>query len=125
MGVENMSNVAYKSNLEPKRVHREVEQPKKEILKRGRITLGEKLIALIAVFAIAIFAISIISVQTSIYSVNKSIEASEEKLLSQQKTNDDLKVQVNDLGRYERILKLAKEKGLSLNGDNVKVVDGK
>ncbi|EUJ60392.1 cell division protein FtsL [Listeria fleischmannii FSL S10-1203] len=77
------------------------------------------------VFAIAIFAISIISVQTSIYSVNKSIEASEEKLLSQQKTNDDLKVQVNDLGRYERILKLAKEKGLSLNGDNVKVVDGK
>ncbi|EAE4820690.1 cell division protein FtsL, partial [Listeria monocytogenes] len=29
-----------------------------------------------------------------------------------------------DLGRYERILKIAKEKGLKLDGDNVKVVDG-
>ncbi len=120
-----MSNFAYKPIQEPKRIHKEVEQPKKAILKRGKVTLFEKLIALMAIVAIAIFAFSIISVQTSIYSVNKDIEASEEKLAAQQKTNDDLKVQVNDLGRYERILKMAKEKGLSLNGDNVKVVDGK
>ncbi|EUJ32071.1 cell division protein FtsL [Listeria floridensis FSL S10-1187] len=79
----------------------------------------------IAVVVLAVAAYQIISVQTSIYSINQNIETTQAKLSDQEKNNDDLKVQVNDLGRYERILQKAKEKGLKLDGDNVKVVDGK
>lgn len=38
-----MSNVAYKSNLEPKRVHNEeIEEQKQLLVKRKKITTGEK-----------------------------------------------------------------------------------
>ncbi|EUJ19705.1 cell division protein FtsL [Listeria aquatica] len=121
-----MSNVAYKSNLEPKRIHTEHTEEQKQILvKRKRVTTGEKIIVAIAIVVVAVIAFQIIRVQASIYDVNQSVETTESKLSDQEKNNADLKVQVNDLGRYERILQKAKEKGLKLDGDNVKVVDGK
>ncbi|MHC5251425.1 cell division protein FtsL [Listeria kieliensis] len=121
-----MSNVAYKSNLEPKRIHTEQTEEQKQILvKRKRVTTGEKIIVAMAIVVVAVIAFQIIRVQASIYDVNQSVETTESKLSDQEKNNADLKVQANDLGRYERILQKAKEKGLKLDGDNVKVVDGK
>lgn len=121
-----VSNVAYKSNLEPKRIHTEQTEEQKQILvKRKRVTTGEKIIVAIAIVVVAVIAFQIIRVQASIYDVNQSVETTESKLSDQEKNNADLKVQANDLGRYERILQKAKEKGLKLDGDNVKVVDGK
>lgn len=121
-----VSNVAYKSNLEPKRIHTEHTEEQKQILvKRKRVTTGEKIIVAIAIVVVAVIAFQIIRVQASIYDVNQSVETTESKLSDQEKNNADLKVQANDLGRYERILQKAKEKGLKLDGDNVKVVDGK
>ncbi len=121
-----VSNVAYKSNLEPKRIHTEqTEEQTQTLVKRKRVTTGEKIIVAMAIVVVAVIAFQIIRVQASIYDVNQSVETTESKLSDQEKNNADLKVQANDLGRYERILQKAKEKGLKLDGDNVKVVDGK
>ncbi|MBC1918111.1 cell division protein FtsL [Listeria booriae] len=121
------NNVAYKTNVEPKRVHREAPQPqpKKEILKRGKITLGEKLIVSIFVVVIAVFAFKIIGVQAQIYSVNQGIQEQQTNVDKQVKANEDLSSEVADLSRYERVWQKAKELGLKLDPDNVKVVEGK
>ncbi|WP_163654368.1 cell division protein FtsL [Listeria sp. PSOL-1] len=118
-----MSNVAYKSHLEREQIH--TEKPKKQILKRGQVTLGEKIIIVVAALVIAFLAFQIIGMQASMYNVNKDIQASEAKVTDQQKQNSELNTQVKDLSKYERILKKAKEKGLKLNENNVKVVGGK
>ncbi|WP_099222354.1 cell division protein FtsL [Listeria costaricensis] len=120
-----MSNVAYKPNIEREHVHTRQPEPKKQILRRGKITLGEKMIIITAVVVIAFFAFKMVSVQASIYNVNKDIQTSEEKIVDQKKTNEDLKVQEKQLSSYDRVLDKAKKDGLKLDGDNVKVVDGK
>ncbi|EUJ28434.1 cell division protein FtsL [Listeria sp. FSL L7-1582] len=121
------NNVAYKTNAEPKRVHREAPQPqpKKQILKRGKITLGEKLIASVFIIVIAVFAFKIIHVQAQVYSVNQGIQEKQADVDKQVKANEDLSAEVADLSRYERVWKKAKELGLKLDPDNVKVVEGK
>ncbi|EUJ45151.1 cell division protein FtsL [Paenilisteria rocourtiae] len=121
------NNVAYKTNVEPKRVHRETPQPqpKKQILKRGKITLGEKLIASVFIIVIAVFAFKIIHVQAQVYSLNQGIQEKQAEVDKQVKANEDLSAEVADLSRYERVWQKAKELGLKLDPDNVKVVEGK
>lgn len=121
------NNVAYKMNAEPKRIHREAPQPqpKKQILKRGKITLGEKLIVSVFIIVIAVFAFKIIHVQAQVYSVNQGIQEKQADVDKQVKANEDLSAEVADLSRYERVLEKAKELGLKLDPDNVKVVEGK
>ncbi|AQY50708.1 cell division protein FtsL [Listeria weihenstephanensis FSL R9-0317] len=121
------NNVAYKANAEPKRVHTEAPQPqpKKQILKRGKITLGEKLIASVFIIVIAVFAFKIIHVQAQIYTVNQGIQEKQADVDKQVKANEDLSAEVSDLSRYERVWQKAKELGLKLDPDNVKVVEGK
>lgn len=62
------------------------------------MTLGEKVIITIALAIVLVVAFRIISVQAQIYTVNQEIQTKETKILEQQKSNEDLKVEVKDLG---------------------------
>jgi cell division protein FtsL len=87
-----------------------------------RFTLGEKLLFL-SFCAFAMYAaVHIVSNQVKIYQVNKEIQQLQETVQEQKKQNNDLYVEVQQLSTYERILQKAKELGLSLNENNVKVV---
>lgn len=121
-----MSNVAYKNNAAPN-IHRKqasVPEPSKQPLRRGKVTLGEKLLISIAVAIVLIMAFRIISVQAQIYSINEKTQNLETKVNAKEKQTDDLSMEVKSLSRYERVYKLAKKKGLKLSGENVKVVGG-
>lgn len=121
-----MSNVAYKNNAAPNIHRREQAEtaPKKQVFKRGKITLGEKVLISLAIAIVLILAFRIISVQAQMYSINEATQKQETKVNAKEKQTDDLSIEVKTLSRYERVYKLAKEKGLKLNGENVKVVDG-
>ena len=67
-------------------------------------------------------SVHIISNQASIYEVNKEIQDTKVTIQEQEKSNSDLTIQVNELSQYERIRDKAQELGLTLNDQNIKVV---
>jgi cell division protein FtsL len=103
--------------------HGQVLQPKKE--KRFSITPGEKGLGLIFGAMLCFGAFHMISAQASIYEVNKDIVSMEKTMGEQKKVNNDLKMQVSELSTYERIWEKARDLGLKLNENNVKVVRDK
>ena len=72
---------------------------------------------------IAFFAVKIISTQADIYTINREIVSVESKIEDQTKANKDLTDQVSELSTYDRIWEKAKELGLTLKDQNVKVVE--
>jgi len=94
-------------------------------IKKSWLTPGEKIIGVAFAGLICFGAVHLISNQAEIYELNKDIQTVEAKVEEQQKVNGDLEVQVSELSRYERIYEKAKELGLVLNENNVKVVQKK
>ncbi|MDD1367046.1 cell division protein FtsL, partial [Bacillus sp. MHSD17] len=52
--------------------------------------------------------------------VNVEAATIEEKIVQQQKENQELQAEVEKLSRYERIAEVAKKHGLEINANNVK-----
>lgn len=104
----------------------EVQQPLKSPKKqRGfKITVGEKLFIFAIVLVIVTMSMSILHTQGEIQTTSMKIQSLEAEVATVQNENVDLKVQVGELSKYERIWKKAQELGLTLNGENVKVVPG-
>ncbi|MGM7635937.1 cell division protein FtsL [Bacillus sp. Hm123] len=90
--------------------------------KRFLFTPGEKILFLLFALTICFMGAQIISTQTAVYEVNTEIQQIENKVKEQQRVNNDLKVQVSEESTYEKIWKRAKELGLNLSEQNVKVV---
>jgi cell division protein FtsL len=122
-----MSNLARKYQLEKqfdqKKNGQAISQPAKQ--KRSWLTPGEKVIGLLFGTLICFGAVQMISAQASIYEVNKEIASMEKTIGEQEKVNNDLKMQVSELSTYERIWEKARDLGLKLNENNVKVVRDK
>ncbi len=91
--------------------------------KRGLpITKGEKFFVLLFCLSIVFFSIKIISNQSTIYEVNASIQNMEQELAEQERLMEDLQAQVNELSRYDRLMSEAEKQALSMDPENVKVV---
>jgi cell division protein FtsL len=93
--------------------------------KRIWVTPGEKGLGLIFGAMVCFGAYHMISAQASIYEVKKDIVTMEKTIGEQKKVNNDLKMQVSELSTYERIWEKARDLGLKLNENNVKVVRDK
>lgn len=83
---------------------------------------GERILFFAFGILICIGAAFIVSKQAAIYEANKEIQLVESSIEEQQKVNSDLEMQISELSTYERIWEKAKELGLTLNENNVKVV---
>src|SRR3954452_16955184 len=90
--------------------------------KKNGLTPGEKIIGVVFTGLICFGAVHLISNQAEIYQVNKDIQEVQTSINEIEKVNNDLQVQVSELSTYERILEKAKQMGLVLNENNVKVV---
>ena len=87
-------------------------------------TLFEKCLFLLFIVVVAYFAVSILHTQGEIQTVSMEIQKIEMDIQEVNNQNVDLKVRVSELSTYERIWEKAKELGLTLNENNVKVVPG-
>lgn len=123
-----MGNLARKVQQEQEQQQQQQQQqkiahaPKQERFKKLWLTPGEKVLGLIFCAALSIGAFQILSTQSAIYELNKDIQDTTEQIQNQKKINNDLGMQVEELSSYERIWTKAKELGLTLNDNNVKVV---
>jgi cell division protein FtsL len=119
---EVMSNLAVKIQQKQQEKHLKVQKNVPIVKRRARVTLGEKCLAVLFVGMVLIGGIKIVSNSVALYETNLDIQKLEAKIQNQQRVNNDLKVQVKELSTYERIWAKAKELGLALNENNVKVV---
>jgi cell division protein FtsL len=105
-----------------------VQQPKikrqPSVKKRKIITKQEKFVYLAFIVVVAIMAVMILHKQGDIQTTTINIQKVETSITDVSRQNQDLKVQVSEKSTFERIMAKAKEKGLTLDGNNVKVVPG-
>ncbi|MDQ0155913.1 cell division protein FtsL [Robertmurraya andreesenii] len=119
-----MGNLARKLQQEQQQVQQQKQKKAIEKAKKNRFSFspGEKILGLIFSAALCFGAVQMISNQAAIYEINKDIQETSAKIQSQERVNADLSMQVEELSTYERIWAKAKELGLNLNENNVKVV---
>ncbi|QNG58879.1 cell division protein FtsL [Metabacillus idriensis] len=120
-----MSNLAVKIQQQRQEQHKQMPEQQQSVVitRRPTITVGEK-VMIVAFLSLLLFAaVQIVSNSVTVYQSNIEIQKIETKIQDQQKINSDLTVQVKELSTYERIWAKAKELGLTLNQNNVKVVN--
>ncbi|MEI5906073.1 cell division protein FtsL [Bacillus spongiae] len=105
------------------RVEPAIQPQRKPRVEKRLFTLGEKLLFVGLIAFASFMAIKIIATQASIYEVNKDIQKLEQSIQTQQKQNNNLDVQISEQKTYDRILEKAKQAGLDLNEENIKVVE--
>ena len=95
---------------------------KKSTRKIVRLTRGEKLLYTLGVFCfILTFVIKVFS-SASISNLKIDIEEISYKIDSQNKKNQSLIMQVNELTSYENLNKVLKDMGLAYNNENIIVI---
>ena len=119
-----MSSLARKFQQQ-QQVERTVQEHSIVKTKKHWLTPGEKIIGIVFTGLVCFGAVHLISNQAEIYQVNKEIQEVQTSINEIEKVNSDLQAQASELSTYERIWKKAKEMGLVLNENNVKVVHEK
>lgn len=71
----------------------------------------------------ALLSIWMLSLQADNYTLSSQIQTQENKITQQKQTNADLKANVDELSRYDRVYKEANKSGLKSSETNVKAVD--
>src|SRR5690606_32593152 len=94
------------------------------VRKKSRITKGEKVLYLSFLAVFVMCALLVLQNQATIQATTHEIQTIEHDISEIQKQNTDLSVQISELSTYERIWAKAKELGLKVDKDNVKVVPG-
>ncbi|MDE3838421.1 cell division protein FtsL [Bacillus methanolicus] len=117
-----MGNLARKLHQEQQQRKSQSPNKAKVKVKKSRISPGEIIIGTVFTAFVCFGAVQIVSNQAAIYEINKDIQIAEKNIQEQKKLNNDLEMQVSELSTYERIWEKAKELGLQLNENNVKVV---
>ena len=88
-----------------------------------RLTIEEKLIIFLILFClVGIFAVQIFF-GAQISNVKMNIEKIDYKIENQEKKNESLVMQVNELTSYENVSKVIEKMGLSYNNKNIIVIN--
>jgi cell division protein FtsL len=119
-----MSSLARKFQQQQE-VERTVQEKRIVKTKKHWLTPGEKIIGIVFTGLVCFGAVNLISNQAEIYQVNKDIQEVQTSINEVAKVNNDLQVQVSELSTYERLWEKAKQMGLVINENNVKVVHEK
>ena len=91
--------------------------------KNNEISFIEKLfwvINILLLFSIPIFSVY---VKARLSETNIAYESIKKDIEEQEKTNEGLKMEINELASLDKIQEVAGQNGLSYNNDNVKVVE--
>jgi cell division protein FtsL len=87
-----------------------------------RLTKGEKLLYTLGVFCIVATIVLKVFSSASISNLKMSIEEVSYKIENQEKKNQSLVMQVNELTSYENLSNVLKEMGLAYNNENIIVI---
>ncbi|ASV66045.1 cell division protein FtsL [Cytobacillus sp. FSL W7-1323] len=119
-----MENVARKLQQEQHVSNQPAQAPKKKIKDRkSLLSPGEKIMGIVFAGAVFFGATTIISNQAGLYEVNAEIQDTQKAITEQQSVNSDLKMQIEELSRPDRVKQAAEKSGFEMN-ESPKVVGG-
>ncbi|WP_034550728.1 cell division protein FtsL [Carnobacterium funditum] len=103
----------------PKQTNSPIHKP---IPGKSIVTRTEKmLIGMIMTIAFTLIAVSI-SLEINVASINRALQDTKTSIVSTTTINNNLKQEVQELSRYDRIYKIANNQGLKMNEANVRNV---
>lgn len=95
---------------------------KKSTRKVVRLTEGEKMLYTMGIFCAILTVFIKVFSSASISNLKMDIEKMSYKIDSQEKKNQSLVMQVNELTSYENLSNVLKDMGLAYNNENIIVV---
>lgn len=95
---------------------------KKSAKKVVRLTNGEKMLYTLGIICIIFTIVIKVFSSASISNLKMDIEKISYKIESQEKKNQSLVMQVNELTSYENLSSVLKDMGLAYNNENIIVV---
>lgn len=87
-----------------------------------RLTKGEKLLYTLGVFCIVATIVLKVFSSASISNLKMNIEEVSYQIKNQEKKNQSLVMQVNELTSYENLSSVLKDMGLAYNNENIIVI---
>lgn len=95
----------------------------KRKVRKMRITKGEKILYQIAVLCFSLTILIKIFCGAGTQHLSMSVEKVRYEINSQEKKNESLTMQVNELTAFDKIKDIVKDMGLAYNNDNIIVID--
>ncbi|MCM1371332.1 MAG: hypothetical protein NC181_05570 [Clostridium sp.] len=95
----------------------------RKVVKRGKITKGEKLLYSLSIISFCITFVLQIFCGATLGNLSITTEKYKSKIVEQEKTNESLAMQVNELTSFDHVKDIVKDMGLAYNNDNIVVVN--
>ena len=95
---------------------------KRKTKKVVRLTKGEKLLYTLGIFCFVLTIVVKVFSSASISNIKMDIEKISYKIENQEKKNQSLIMQVNELTSYEKLSGVLAEMGLAYNNENIIVI---
>ena len=89
----------------------------------NKMSFLEKIIWVINILLFFSIPISAVYVKAKLSETNIAYESIKKDIQEQEKTNEGLKMEINELASLDKIQEVASDNGLIYNNDNVKVVE--
>lgn len=122
MGDFQLNNLAYQTQPKRKKIQKTKVKRQPQIQSEIPVTPGEKLIMFAIATLFAIGCIFVVSKQAMIFQANKEVQVLQQKIEKQQSINSGLEGQISELRNPDRILRIAAEQGLTINENNIKMI---
>ena len=91
--------------------------------KKVKISKFEKFLYTLTCFLLLVSPIFIVFTKSTLSEVNYEVEKIKREIASQEKENESLKMQINELASLENIQKVIKDEGVLYNNDSIKNID--
>lgn len=101
-------------------VEQEEKQMQVTVQKQGWLTTGEKMIYTFISVCLVVAGFVVVSYSSSIDSLNRDVQSLESVINTQQVTNQSLEFEKKELSKPERIMRVAEENGLKIQGTKIK-----
>lgn len=85
-----------------------------------KLLKGEKLMYILLVLVMLLIPVGNVLTQALLSETNIEVEQIKSKIATQEKTNESLNMQINELASLENVKEVADQYGLSYNNDNIK-----
>lgn len=91
-------------------------------VKRVKLSRGEKLLYTSGVLCLVLSLSFKIFFGASVSNLSMSIEKTRSEIVNQQRTNESLMMQVNELTSYENVKNVVNDTGLAYNNQNILII---
>lgn len=90
--------------------------------KKLKMSKAERFLYSIAIFLAFAFPVSVVFSKATLAKVNFEVEQAKKEITKQEKVNESLSMEIDELASLTKIQEVAAEQGLSYNNNNIRTI---